>query len=560
MYIEEAKPFKFSCDSPTPSLWLNKELSIGDVICLVCGDKLSKNEIKKGPIECVECHRKAHKRCLRKLKVVSNQFKCDSVKQRIVPIKLGSMKLRQFDSIKPRVATGAMRCLICGELHTEMNRVGCGRSDCDFSCHSECLQSYKKIILSYDGIEFDIENWCCDDIRYWVDHQTVANILELPSLSKEIIQCFIDNCNIESVKLHPDVRKRRYENDPNDQICPYCNNVVPLEQHDHIWSYCPAIPGSPPSKDPMEAMPKIKQRCLEITKAHRRSQNKEAVGRQNQQEEMPLQIRNSQHDDNMLTRSYADVASTRLAPSIQSNIHGNTQRVTETSVDDRHARYTSELYEPTRNSESLRESSQSNADEWSPTKSPARKRVTLPSLQIECSNRFAVLELSETSINSTVTSPQRDNQEQTPRRHKQNGNAEGRARNEASNSLELTKERGLTLPNHNSASFSANSRRYSRLRPRRERTQSEVNDEECIAFRTRSRKTISRSIEGVGLSTEGNTPHQSNNVETLQHSRGQNYRMTTPGVDFSSRSSEVCSGAPRPPRHRGSLRDCQQGQ
>ena len=565
LYIEEAKPFEFSCDSPIPSLWLRKEIRIDDVICLICGDKLSKNELKKGPIECTECHRSAHRRCIRKLKLDPSQFKCESVKQRIVPIEIGSMKLRKFDNIKPKVATGAMRCLICGELHTETNRVKCARLDCEFSCHSECLQSYNKIILTHDGTELDIEKWCCDDIQYWVDRRTATKILELTSLSKEMIECFIDNHNIDPVKLHPDVRKRRYDNDENDQICQYCNNVIALEQRDHVWSHCPAIPGSPPSKDPMESMPRIKRRCLEIVKAKGRSQNREALTNQNQSHTIPADIQNPHDDSVILTRTYASVASTRVTTNTRSNSTVNTHTIAEMTTNDGQRRDASE--DSSRSHGSLIESRQSDTEQWSPTKSPARKRARAPpsSIQVECRNRFAALDLLETPVNDILLSAQQSNQEPKHRkRHRgtesQKSHAE-KSRANTSSQPESMRQPNSTEPAQHSESTPAGSRHCQRLRPRRsprrDNVQLSANEKDCVAFRTRSRKAKAGYTEVSELPTEGNDSNQSNNIETLMNSRGQNYRMSTPGVDFSSRSSEVCSGTPRPPRHRGSLRDRQ---
>jgi len=310
----------------------------------------------------------------------------------------------------------------------------------------------------------------------------------------------------------------------------------------------------------MESMPRIKRRCLEIAKAQGRSQNTAAVTHQNQSHTTPVDSQNSQNNNILLPRSYASVASTRVTTNTRSNTSVNTQTIAEMTTNDVHTRHASEY--SSRSCESLMESRQPNSEEWSPTKSPVRKRARAPlsSYQVECRNRFAALDLLDTPVNNTLPPTHQSNQEQIPRHRKRHRNTESRESHAEESRANTSNQPDLTEPRQNSVSTRAGPRHRQRLRPRRETVQPNADDEDCVASRTRSRKHKTGYIGVSGSPTEGDISHQSNNVETLMNSRGQNYRMSTPGVDFSSRSSEVCSGTPRPPRHRGSLQDRQQGQ
>ena len=59
----------------------------------------------------------------------------------------------------------------------------------------------------------------------------------------------------------------RYDNPVADFICELCQLEIPIEQEDHLWSHCTGLLGTPPSKDPLEAVYRVKRRCLEIAVA-----------------------------------------------------------------------------------------------------------------------------------------------------------------------------------------------------------------------------------------------------------------------------------------------------
>ena len=268
LYLEDTKSYEFSCNHEIPTLWLEKDLKVNNKLCVACGDLIPPSEIKNRPSNCVSCHRFIHKKCIRKHKLSADNFECDQISKRFVPVKLGSQKLREFKAITPKVATGQMRCLICGELC--LNDCGtktrCNKPGCSFGCHTSCLDALQKIykILGMESI--DKESWSCDDITFWIDNPTVQKLNTLKTISKQLISTLIDTYNIEKVVIHKDARKRRYDNNPDEQRCPYCGLIVPLEEKDHLWSRCTAFQSSPVSKDPMESLSRIKRRCLEYVK------------------------------------------------------------------------------------------------------------------------------------------------------------------------------------------------------------------------------------------------------------------------------------------------------
>ena len=266
LYIEQQVEYVFNCGKKTPSLWLDKDLKDSDVICVACGDLIKESELKRNPCACNECDRMIHSRCQRRLKIQKASFNCSQIKRRIVPIKIGSSKLRDFENIKPKVASGHMRCLVCGELNTDSNipRIRCERPGCLFSCHEICLKAHNHITNLKHGVSIRLDKWCCDDIKYWIDSSTVTKINN--GLNADLLQAFMECYNIEPVKQHINPKKRRYDNDNEDMKCEYCHEIIPLEQDNHLWSYCTAFSGSPPSKDPMECVSRIKRRCRQISR------------------------------------------------------------------------------------------------------------------------------------------------------------------------------------------------------------------------------------------------------------------------------------------------------
>ena len=265
LYTEHQIEYVFNCSKKSPCLWLDKDLKDSDVVCVACGDLIKESELKRHPCACNECGRILHSRCQRKLKISKATFKCSQISRRIVPVKIGSSKLRDFECIKPKVASGCMRCLVCGELNTDPDtpRVRCDRPGCSFSCHEICLKAHNHITSLKHGVSISLDKWCCDDIKYWIDSTTATKIND--KLSVELLQAFIECFNIEPVKQHNNPKKRRYDNHKDDLKCVHCNEIIPLEQDNHLWSYCSAFKGSPPSKDPMECVSRIKRRCLEIS-------------------------------------------------------------------------------------------------------------------------------------------------------------------------------------------------------------------------------------------------------------------------------------------------------
>ena len=266
LFTEEPKPYVFSCNHEVPSLWLEKDLKPDDILCLACGDLMTNSELKGKPIQCQDCQRFIHKRCVRKRKLKAASFRCEQITERFVPVKIGSQKLRPFTSITPKVATGQMRCLICGELNLCVTQLKsrCSKPGCNFSCHSECITA-QVLVQKALGLDVMTHNrWSCDDVLYWIDKESVEKLCSLREVSSDLVHVMIDNFNIEKVVVHKDARKRRYENSDDDLRCRCCDEIVPLEESDHLWSRCQALASSPVSKDAMESIPRIKKRCLEI--------------------------------------------------------------------------------------------------------------------------------------------------------------------------------------------------------------------------------------------------------------------------------------------------------
>jgi hypothetical protein len=83
------------------------------------------------------------------------------------------------------------------------------------------------------------------------------------------VKYMIDCGDVIRVRRQIDKRKIRYDNPISEYICEICRLEVPIEQEDHLWSHCRGILGSPPSKDPMEDVYRVKRRCLELSKIGR---------------------------------------------------------------------------------------------------------------------------------------------------------------------------------------------------------------------------------------------------------------------------------------------------
>ena len=269
----------FSCNHEVPSLWLEKDLEPDDTLCLACGDLITKSELKSKPIKCLDCKKFIHKRCVRKRKLIAAGFRCEQITERFVPVKIGSQKLRAFNSIKPKVATGQMRCLICGELNicTSQIKSRCSAPGCNFSCHSDCIAAQRSVQKALDLDAITADKWRCDDVLYWIDKETVEKLCSLREVNADLVHVMIDNFNIEKVVIHKDARKRRYENSDDDLRCRCCDEIVPLEESDHLWSRCAALASSPVSKDVMESIPRIKKRCLEILNFTKTGVNNEST-------------------------------------------------------------------------------------------------------------------------------------------------------------------------------------------------------------------------------------------------------------------------------------------
>ena len=187
--------------------------------------------------------------------VVCSTSICNDIDKRLVPVELGKLRTRDLESISPLVVEGKKRCLICGVVHID-DACHC-RENCGFSCHSRCILALSKIMGKIARTNISPNNWACDDISHWISPEAVDEILEC-RLTRKRVDELMNLYHIERVTLHKDTRKRRYDNLDADQVCEFCMKRVPLEQHDHLWSFCDAISAPPVSNDAFESVSLIK--------------------------------------------------------------------------------------------------------------------------------------------------------------------------------------------------------------------------------------------------------------------------------------------------------------
>ena len=568
IYIEDQLEYEFSCDKVAPSLWLKKDLEKDHVLCVACGDLVKESELNKSSCQCISCGRSIHKHCLRKLKLSKETFVCSNIKKRIVPVKIGSTKMRDFEGIKPRVAAGRMRCLICGELNNDSNipKRRCSKQGCSFSCHSECLKSHIILTKKLSGDFLDYENWSCDDVKYWIDRATVERISQ--DTSVELIRTFMDCYNIEAVSLHANPKKRRYENEESDQLCSYCGNNVPLEQDDHLWSYCEAFTGSPTSKDPMECRSRIKRRCHEIVHFKTITHKETApdimlsTDRENDGHLSPPHSpqENDSHACNFDRSEQSEVGTGVVGRSFCEVVKTGYATVRQHSTSSKHRRICGSP------NQSLLNQSTISPSKKSPNKRKTRQNGNIiirtttnrtVTTAIELSNRFGVLAPDE--IPENMNSLENSNTDSVASRTRSSHSRTSRNKINLSRDSEINK-RGSILENistlariesenneRNSLTGLAENRpalRGSRPKVVKSRT-SKINK---VALPVRRSERLKRKVDRDALQSLTNqhqeSSSQSNNVETLQRSRNKNFRLQVPSSESPRHSEESDRGAP----------------
>jgi DNA-directed RNA polymerase subunit RPC12/RpoP len=261
----------FDCGMRIPGIRLNSEY-IG-LQCVACGDKytLSKN---KSDIRCAECKRYIHKACCRKLKLISGYFACEQICYNILPNSLASRKLRYGDSIGCTKSPARTKCVICGLSIAEWintkddnrtvynDRVSLCSERCGFGMHQDCRNALERIQKAENAPSVPIAT--CSDITYWIQPNVISSTNFETLSGPAHLEYLIDCGDIIRVRRLSDKRKIRYDNPISDFTCEFCQLEIPIEQEDHLWSHCMGLRGTPPSRDPLEAVYRVKRRCLEL--------------------------------------------------------------------------------------------------------------------------------------------------------------------------------------------------------------------------------------------------------------------------------------------------------
>ena len=547
--------FRFNCNSVTPNIRLNMEYN--GKTCVACGD-IYKQKGKKSHIKCLECKREIHKACCRKLKIVPKSFKCNLIKDDLVPVSLNSNKLRYIDTITPEVIPGRHKCLICGLDIATWNKENQSRltdyhsdivlcmENCGFGFHKRCQIALKKVSVLLGN---NTELKACSDISHWINPEDIDEVISQRRFNFSHYESLVDLGGIIEAGRQMNKRKLRYMNPVSEFVCDLCGIEVPIEQEDHLWSHCKGIPGTPPSKDPLESMHKVKRRCLELSKLSINSNTQTRqhnLGAGGDNKTPPVTPNKTPSKKKRRILSYAAVLKTP-SPSKETRLSHNMNNCVERRKIKRPnvrciQQFDSPNKTPCRNKRvqtNLRSNLRETSDRTQSITSGSSRLINVP-----LSNRFTYLSIDAVprplikSHNVTVSTPEAT---RLTIHEKKKGRLQGKHK---PNSRQINTP--STGPDPGIKCGKIQLRRSVRIRERNEKKASESSTHDSVITIPRSIQNGLRPNETATLSGSPETI-LSNNCETLQNIRGKNYRMTTEYL-HSSRHSEVPDkGAPSGP-------------
>ena len=98
--------------------------------CVICGYKCVERVVN-----CIACKRVAHKLCCTKINLRPSRFSCKSISRHLGR---NGLELATVDSPIKKSLRRRQKCLVCGELCDDTERVACTMS-CGFGAHKRCV-------------------------------------------------------------------------------------------------------------------------------------------------------------------------------------------------------------------------------------------------------------------------------------------------------------------------------------------------------------------------------------------------------------------------------------